>query len=58
MGIARKSLNPVGIINESGQPEIVLEIGGLTLSMAPPTHDETADDDPEDRAKDEPAEPN
>ena len=60
MGIARKSLKPVAITNESGQPEIVLQIGGLTLSMAPPAHDAPADDD---HAKDqaesaEPAEPN
>jgi hypothetical protein len=37
MAIARKSVKPVGITNESGQPEIVLEINGLTLSMNPPS---------------------
>ena len=37
MPISRKSTKPVGITNSSGQPEIVLEIDGLTLSMAPPS---------------------
>ena len=36
MGIQRKSTRPVGITNSSGQPEIVLEIDGLTISMTPP----------------------
>ncbi len=36
MGIQRNSAKPVGITNASGQPEIVLEIDGLVLSMAPP----------------------
>ena len=36
MGIQRKATSPVGITNSSGQPEIVLEIDGLTLSMTPP----------------------
>jgi len=36
MAVTRKSTKPVGITNESGQPEIVLEIDGLTISMAPP----------------------
>ena len=36
MGIQRNSTRPVGITNASGQPEIVLEIDGLTISMAPP----------------------
>ena len=36
MAIQRKSSQPAGITNESGQPEIVLEIDGLTLSMTPP----------------------
>ena len=36
MAIQKKSTKPVGITNESGQPEIVLEIDGLTLSMTPP----------------------
>src|SRR3954451_252394 len=37
MPISRKSTKPVGITNSSGQPEIVLEIDGLTISMAPPS---------------------
>jgi hypothetical protein len=36
MAIQRKSTQPAGITNASGQPEIVLEIDGLTLSMTPP----------------------
>lgn len=36
MAIQKKSTQPAGITNESGQPEIVLEIDGLTLSMNPP----------------------
>lgn len=36
MAIQRKVPKPVSITNESGQPEIVLEIDGLTLSMTPP----------------------
>ena len=36
MGIQRKATSPAGITNTSGQPEIVLEIDGLTLSMTPP----------------------
>ena len=39
MAIQRKSAQPAGITNESGQPEIVLEIDGLTLSMTPPAKD-------------------
>lgn len=36
MAVQRKSTKPVGITNASGQPEIVLEIDGLTISMTPP----------------------
>ena len=36
MGITRRATEPQGVTNTSGQPEIVLEIEGLTLSMAPP----------------------
>jgi hypothetical protein len=36
MAIQRKATSPVGITNSSGQPEIVLEIDGLTISMTPP----------------------
>jgi hypothetical protein len=43
MAIQRKSTKPVGITNESGQPEIVLEIDGLTLSMTPPAQVVPAD---------------
>jgi hypothetical protein len=45
MAIQRKSAQPAGIINESGQPEIVLEINGLTLSMTPPAKDGTKEPD-------------
>jgi len=45
MAIQRKSAQPAGITNESGQPEIVLEINGLTLSMAPPAKDATKEPD-------------
>lgn len=37
MGIQKKFEAPAGIVNASGQPEIVLEIDGLVLSMAPPS---------------------
>ena len=37
MAIQRKIADPVGITNASGQPEIVLEIDGLVISMAPPS---------------------
>ena len=36
MAIQRKSTEPVGITNASGEPEIVLSVGELTLSMTPP----------------------
>jgi hypothetical protein len=36
MGIQRRTTAPAGIVNESGQPEIVLEIEGLTLAATPP----------------------
>ena len=36
MGIQRRVTEPASITNTSGQPEIVLEIDGLTISMAPP----------------------
>ena len=48
MAIQRNSTKPASITNESGQPEIVLEIDGLTLSMTPPaqaTPAESKDDD-------------
>jgi hypothetical protein len=43
MSIQRKSSKPAGITNESGQPEIVLEIEGLTLSMTPPARQDGRD---------------
>jgi hypothetical protein len=50
MGIHKKATEPVGITNAAGEPEIVLEIAGLTLSMAPPGRDSAgqpvADDEP------------
>ena len=36
MSISRKVSDPVGIVNSSGQPEIVIELDGLVLSMKPP----------------------
>jgi hypothetical protein len=45
MAIQKKSTKPVGITNESGQPEIVLEIDGVTLSMTPPAKADPKDDD-------------
>jgi hypothetical protein len=36
MSIQRKISEPVGIVNASGEPEIVLELEGLVLSMKPP----------------------
>jgi hypothetical protein len=36
MAIARKSTKPTGITNESGEPEIVVTVGDLTLSLTPP----------------------
>lgn len=44
----------MGITNESGQPEIVLEIDGLTISMTPPGQGvpaEPHDDDEVDPSK-------
>jgi hypothetical protein len=55
MAIQRKSDRPVGITNASGQPEIVLEIEGLTLSMTPPgqpTDTSSNDDDDDDDGED------
>ena len=42
MGIQRRITEPASITNTSGQPEIVLEIDGLTISMAPPAKQEPA----------------
>jgi hypothetical protein len=40
MAIRSRSVNPATITNASGQPEIVLEINGMTLSMKPPPADD------------------
>ena len=52
MSISRKTQAPVGIVNASGQPEIVIELDGLVLSMKPPTSGAASagatDDDAED----------
>ena len=42
MSISRKSEAPSGIVNASGQPEIVIELDGLVLSMKPPAAPGTA----------------
>jgi hypothetical protein len=57
MPISRKSTKPVGITNASGQPEIVLEIDGLTISMAPPSRgiDGATSDENDDEAAEPPA---
>jgi hypothetical protein len=36
MAIQKKLAEPVGITNASGEPEIVVSVGELTLSMTPP----------------------
>jgi hypothetical protein len=36
VAIRTRAEDPAGIVNASGQPEIVLEINGLTVSMTPP----------------------
>jgi hypothetical protein len=46
MGILRKIPEPVSITNTSGQPEIVLEIDGLVISMMPPGPAAQPADDP------------
>ena len=54
MGIQNKAAKPAGITNASGQPEIVLEIDGLTITMAPPPKTDapaTTDDDTADEAQ-------
>ena len=48
MAVQRNSAQPAGITNASGQPEIVLELDGLVLSMTPPgSAAATADSDSE-----------
>ena len=41
MSISRKISEPAGIVNASGQPEIVIELDGLVLSMKPPAAEPT-----------------
>ena len=53
MGIQRNAPKPVSITNTSGQPEIVLEINGLVISMTPPG---TAAAPPADAPEPDPAE--
>jgi hypothetical protein len=48
MAIQKKSTQPAGITDASGQPEIVLEIDGLTLSMTPPAKAAPAESTDED----------
>ena len=48
MGITRRATEPQGVTNTNGQPEIVLEIEGLTLSMAPPARADNAGTDDSD----------
>ena len=50
MAISRKSTEPTGVTNSSGQPELIIEIDGLTLSMTPPpaTSSLPQDDDADD----------
>jgi hypothetical protein len=36
VAVTRKSTQPTGITNAAGEPEIVLKVGDLTLSFAPP----------------------
>ena len=47
MSISRKNQAPVGITNTTGEPEIVLEIDGLVLSMKPPAKADVANNDSE-----------
>jgi hypothetical protein len=39
MAIRSRAVKPVTITNTSGQPEIILEINGMTISMTPPAAD-------------------
>ena len=44
MGVIRKSTKPAGIVNESGQPKIVVELDGFTVSLTPPPKAADKDD--------------
>ena len=51
MALERKSSKPAGITDASGQPHIVIEIAGLTISAAPPAkHRDPSGKDPEPKA--------
>ena len=51
MALERKSSKPAGITDASGQPHIVIEIAGLTISAAPPAkHSDPSSKDPEPKA--------
>ena len=51
MALERKSSKPAGITDASGQPHIVIEIAGLTISAAPPAKDrDPSGKDPEPKA--------
>ncbi len=58
MAVQRNSAQPAGNTNASGQPEIVLELDGLVLSMTPPgtavatTDSDSDSDDDEDEDED------
>jgi hypothetical protein len=54
VSISRKTQAPVSITNTSGQPEIVLEIDGLVLSMKPPVAPPAAASDGDDESEPEP----
>ena len=54
MSISRKTQAPVGITNSSGQPEIVLELDGLVLSMKPPAPTGAANNESEADSEAEP----
>jgi hypothetical protein len=51
MGIEQNSSEPAGITNEAGEPEIVIKIEGITISLNPPAqagNDEQPTDGEED----------
>ena len=51
MALERKSSKPAGITDASGQPHIVIEIAGLTISAAPPAKQrDPSSRDPEPKA--------
>ena len=51
VALERKSSKPAGISDASGQPYIVIEIAGLTISAAPPAkHRDPSGNDPAPKA--------